>query len=82
MPVIPELARKHKTGGSWSRPAWKKSKTQSPKNNQRTGGLTQMVDGLPSKHKVFSPNPSTAPQKRNGQKKGIFFKVWEVQLKQ
>jgi hypothetical protein len=31
----------------------------------RTEGMTQVVDHLPSKHKVLSSSPSTAPPKKS-----------------
>jgi hypothetical protein len=60
----PSNGTKHKIGGTWSRVAWEKSKTISPKELQqkRAGGMAQVVVYLPSKHKTLSSNTPILPK--------------------
>jgi hypothetical protein len=50
-----------KTGRSLSRPAWAKRENLMSK---RTGGMAQMVQYLPIKHKVPSSDPSTIKRRK------------------
>jgi hypothetical protein len=57
----PRNGRKHKIGGSLSRPAWaKKQDTVSKKYQSKSArGMAQEVESLTSKFAVLSSNPSS-----------------------
>jgi hypothetical protein len=68
----PSDDRKLKKGGSWSRLAWAKSETPSPKQPEERGLEAQVVEHLPSKCKDLSSNPILPKKKKKeGKKMGI-----------
>jgi hypothetical protein len=61
---------KHTIGKSWSRPAWAKSETFSPKTPQKRGWwCSSSVECSLSKHKALSSNPSPRNKQTNDNNK-------------